>query len=214
MSVVEDRRDVERDIEETLGLRPEFLTAGPRAAAAERVGELTRRSTSADDTAIPTDDTAIPNNNKEMIGLAASPARRGAGTAPTSTRRRRGCSVPRERSHRDGDDRQEHHGLDTYATRSSSTTTFTGSSTRWPRTSASRWRQAHPPDPCDKAAAGPGSQPPASIRRSRARSKSASTRSRTSIASAGGGWAHRASPRAPSARRPPTPTIPDRSQSP
>jgi AhpD family alkylhydroperoxidase len=66
--ILEDRRDVERDIEETLGLVPEFLKRVP-----DRLLPTEWASFKSLELA---DDTAIPNKYKEMIGLAVSGATR------------------------------------------------------------------------------------------------------------------------------------------
>jgi hypothetical protein len=90
--ISEDRHEVERDIEETLGLVPEFFQRVPDYLLPTEWASFKSLELS--------DATAIPNKYKEMIGWR-SPARRGASTARTSTRRRPACSVqPRTRSPR------------------------------------------------------------------------------------------------------------------
>jgi len=64
----EDRRDVERDIEETLGLVPEFMKRVPDRLLPTEWASFKSLQLS--------DSTAIPNKYKEMIGLAVSGATR------------------------------------------------------------------------------------------------------------------------------------------
>ena len=66
--ILEDRRDVERDIEETLGLVPEFLKRVPDRLLPTEWASFKNLELA--------DDTAIPNKYKEMIGLAVSGATR------------------------------------------------------------------------------------------------------------------------------------------
>ena len=66
--ILEDRRDVERDIEETLGLVPEFLKRVPERLLPSEWASFKTLELA--------DDTAIPNKYKEMIGLAVSGATR------------------------------------------------------------------------------------------------------------------------------------------
>src|SRR3954447_8106830 len=66
--ILEDRRDVERDIEETLGLVPEFLKRVPERLLPSEWANFKTLELA--------DDTAIPNKYKEMIGLAVSGATR------------------------------------------------------------------------------------------------------------------------------------------
>ena len=68
MSVVEDRHEADRDIEEAFGLIPRVLPARSRLPAPHRMGELQVAQLS--------DQTAIPNKYKELIGLAVSGATR------------------------------------------------------------------------------------------------------------------------------------------
>ena len=66
--ILEDRRDVERDIEETLGLVPEFLKRVPDRLLPTEWASFKNLELS--------DQTAIPNKYKELIGLAVSGATR------------------------------------------------------------------------------------------------------------------------------------------
>jgi AhpD family alkylhydroperoxidase len=66
--ILEDRRDVERDIEETLGLVPEFMKRVPDRLLPTEWASFKNLELA--------DDTAIPNKYKEMIGLAVSGATR------------------------------------------------------------------------------------------------------------------------------------------
>jgi AhpD family alkylhydroperoxidase len=66
--ILEDRRDVERDIEETLGLMPEFMKRVPDYLLPTEWASFKALELS--------DTTAIPNKYKEMIGLAVSGATR------------------------------------------------------------------------------------------------------------------------------------------
>jgi len=65
--IAEDRHDVERDIEETMGLVPEFL---------KRVPDYLLPTEWASFKSLELGETAIPNKYKEMIGLAVSGATR------------------------------------------------------------------------------------------------------------------------------------------
>jgi AhpD family alkylhydroperoxidase len=67
MSVVEDRREADGDIEEVLGLVPEWL---------QRVPDYLLPSEWASFKSLVLSETAIPNKYKEMIGLAVSGATR------------------------------------------------------------------------------------------------------------------------------------------
>jgi AhpD family alkylhydroperoxidase len=67
MSIVEDRHEADRDIEETLGLNPEFL---------QRVPDYLLPTEWASFKSLVFGETAIPNKYKEMIGLAVSGATR------------------------------------------------------------------------------------------------------------------------------------------
>jgi len=66
--IPEDRRDVERDIEETLGLVPEFFRSVPDYLLPTEWASFKSLELS--------DTTAIPNKYKELIGLAVSGATR------------------------------------------------------------------------------------------------------------------------------------------
>jgi AhpD family alkylhydroperoxidase len=66
--IVEERGDVERDIEETLGLVPEFFKRVPDYLLPTEWASMKSLQLS--------DDTAIPNKYKELIGLAVSGATR------------------------------------------------------------------------------------------------------------------------------------------
>src|SRR4051794_374617 len=66
--ILEERRDVERDIEETLGLVPEFFKELPDYLLPTEWASFKSLQLS--------DQTAIPNKYKEMIGLAVSGATR------------------------------------------------------------------------------------------------------------------------------------------
>ena len=66
--ILEDRREVERDIEETLGLVPEFFRRVP--------DYLLPTEWASFKSLVLSDETAIPNKYKEMIGLAVSGATR------------------------------------------------------------------------------------------------------------------------------------------
>jgi len=65
--ILEDRHDVEHDIEQTLGLVPEFL---------KRVPDYLLPSDWASFKSLELSETAIPNKYKELIGLAVSGATR------------------------------------------------------------------------------------------------------------------------------------------
>ena len=65
--IAEDRHDVDRDIEETLGLVPEFF---------KRVPDYLVPTEWASFKSLELGETAIPNKYKEMIGLAVSGATR------------------------------------------------------------------------------------------------------------------------------------------
>ena len=67
MSVVEDRHEADRDIEETFGLVPEFF---------QRVPDYLLPVEWASFKSLVLSETAIPNKYKEMIGLAVSGATR------------------------------------------------------------------------------------------------------------------------------------------
>jgi AhpD family alkylhydroperoxidase len=67
MSVVEDRHEAERDIDETLGLNPEWL---------QRVPDYLLPTEWASFKSLVFGETTIPNKYKEMIGLAVSGATR------------------------------------------------------------------------------------------------------------------------------------------
>jgi AhpD family alkylhydroperoxidase len=66
--ISEDRHEVERDIEETLGLVPEFFQRVPDYLLPTEWASFKSLQLS--------DSTAIPNKYKEMIGLAVSGATR------------------------------------------------------------------------------------------------------------------------------------------
>jgi AhpD family alkylhydroperoxidase len=66
--IAEDRHEVERDIEETFGLVPEFLKSIPDYLLPSEWATMKSLQLS--------DQTAIPNKYKEMIGLAVSGATR------------------------------------------------------------------------------------------------------------------------------------------
>jgi AhpD family alkylhydroperoxidase len=66
--IVEERRDVDREIEETLGLVPEFLKSVPDYLLPTEWASFKSLELS--------DQTAIPNKYKELIGLAVSGATR------------------------------------------------------------------------------------------------------------------------------------------
>src|SRR5438034_1714144 len=66
--ILEDRREVERDIEETLGLVPEFFRRVP--------DYLLPTEWASFKSLVLSDQTAIPNKYKELIGLAVSGATR------------------------------------------------------------------------------------------------------------------------------------------
>jgi AhpD family alkylhydroperoxidase len=66
--IPEDRHEVERDIEETLGLVPEFIQRVPDYLLPTEWASFKSLELS--------DQTAIPNKYKEMIGLAVSGATR------------------------------------------------------------------------------------------------------------------------------------------
>jgi hypothetical protein len=83
--ILEDRREVDRDIEETLGLVPEFFRRVPDYLLPTEWASFKSLELS--------DATAIPNKYKELMA-SLSLVRPGADTAPTSTQRRRACSVP------------------------------------------------------------------------------------------------------------------------
>jgi AhpD family alkylhydroperoxidase len=65
--IAEDRHDVERDIEETMGLVPEFF---------RRVPDYLLPTEWASFKSLELGETAIPNKYKELIGLAVSGATR------------------------------------------------------------------------------------------------------------------------------------------
>ena len=66
--ILEDRREVDRDIEETLGLVPEFFKRVPDYLLPTEWASFKNLELS--------DQTAIPNKYKELIGLAVSGATR------------------------------------------------------------------------------------------------------------------------------------------
>ena len=66
--ILEDRADVERDIEEAFGLVPEFFKQIPDYLLPTEWGTMKNLQLS--------DQTAIPNKYKELIGLAVSGATR------------------------------------------------------------------------------------------------------------------------------------------
>jgi AhpD family alkylhydroperoxidase len=66
--IPEDRRDVDRDIEQTLGLVPEFFKRVPDYLLPTEWASFKNLELS--------DQTAIPNKYKELIGLAVSGATR------------------------------------------------------------------------------------------------------------------------------------------
>jgi AhpD family alkylhydroperoxidase len=66
--IIEDRHDVDRDIEETFGLVPEFLKSIPDYLIPTEWASMKSLQLS--------DETAIPNKYKELIGLAVSGATR------------------------------------------------------------------------------------------------------------------------------------------
>src|SRR5215218_1252874 len=66
--ILEDRREVDRDIEETLGLVPEFFRRVPDYLIPTEWASFKHLQLS--------DQTAIPNKYKELIGLAVSGATR------------------------------------------------------------------------------------------------------------------------------------------
>src|SRR5436309_14791999 len=66
--ITEDRREVDRDIEETLGLVPELFQRVPDYLLPTEWASFKSLQLS--------DQTAIPNKYKEMIGLAVSGATR------------------------------------------------------------------------------------------------------------------------------------------
>src|ERR1700756_4514009 len=68
MSVAEDRREADRDIEETFGLVPEFFQRVP--------DYLLPTEWASFKSLVLSDQTAIPNKYKELIGLAVSGATR------------------------------------------------------------------------------------------------------------------------------------------
>jgi AhpD family alkylhydroperoxidase len=68
MTILDDRHDAERDIEETLGLVPEFFKQVPDYLLPTEWASFKSLQLS--------DQTAIPNKYKEMIGLAVSGATR------------------------------------------------------------------------------------------------------------------------------------------
>jgi AhpD family alkylhydroperoxidase len=66
--ILEDRREVDRDIEESLGLVPEFMRRVPDYLLPTEWASFKNLQLS--------DSTAIPNKYKELIGLAVSGATR------------------------------------------------------------------------------------------------------------------------------------------
>ena len=66
--ILEERRDVDRDIEETLGLVPEFFKQVPDYLLPTEWASFKSLELS--------DQTAIPNKYKELIGLGVSGATR------------------------------------------------------------------------------------------------------------------------------------------
>jgi alkylhydroperoxidase/carboxymuconolactone decarboxylase family protein YurZ len=78
--------ETRRDIEETLGLVPEFFDRVPDYLLPTEWASFKSLQLS--------DETALPNKYKELIGLAVSGAP-GVATARTSTPRRPGCSARR-----------------------------------------------------------------------------------------------------------------------
>ena len=97
------RAEVDRDIEATLGLVPEFFRQVPDYLIPTEWASFKSLELS--------DQTAIPNKYKELIGLAVSGATRCRyccyfHTEAATVRRQRG------RDHRDRADRQEHDGLE------------------------------------------------------------------------------------------------------
>ena len=66
--IIEDREDVDRDIEQTLGLVPEFFRRVPDYLLPAEWASFKSLQLS--------DQTAIPNKYKELIGLAVSGATR------------------------------------------------------------------------------------------------------------------------------------------
>jgi AhpD family alkylhydroperoxidase len=68
MSVVQERRETDRDIEETFGLVPEFFQKVP--------DYLLPTEWASFKSLVLSDETAIPNKYKELIGLAVSGATR------------------------------------------------------------------------------------------------------------------------------------------
>src|SRR3954463_11315913 len=89
--IAEDRHEVEQDIQETLGLVPEFFKSVPDYLLPAEWASFKSLQLS--------DQTAIPNKYKEMIGLAVSGATR-CPTACTSTPRPPSCSAPPTRRSR------------------------------------------------------------------------------------------------------------------
>ena len=68
MTILEERHEVDRDIEETLGLVPEFFKSVPDYLLPSEWASFKSLELS--------DQTAIPNKYKELIGLAVSGATR------------------------------------------------------------------------------------------------------------------------------------------
>ena len=68
MTILEERHEVDRDIEETLGLVPEFFKSVPDYLLPTEWASFKSLELS--------DQTAIPNKYKELIGLAVSGATR------------------------------------------------------------------------------------------------------------------------------------------
>ena len=207
MSVVEDRRETDRDIEQVFGLNPEFFQRVPDYLLPTEWASFKSLMLS--------DQTAIPNKYKELIGLAVSGATRCRYCAYLHAEAARLFGATEDEITETALVAKHTMGWSTYLnTLQFDYDQFTSEFDQIAPTSASRRLPERPPE--DRAAAGPrrkaGSQPPAArppASRSRARSKSLRTPSRISTACSAAARVLRALPRAPSAQRPPGPRAPD-----
>ena len=104
LMIPENRADVDRDIEATLGLVPEFFKQVPDYLIPTEWASFKSLELS--------DQTAIPNKYKELIGLAVSGATRCRYCCYFHTEAARLFGASEEGDHRDGVDRKEHDGLE------------------------------------------------------------------------------------------------------
>ena len=176
MTILEERHEVHRDIEETLGLVPEFFKRVPDYLLPTEWASFKSLELS--------DQTAIPNKYKELIGLAVSGATRCKYCCYFHTEAARLFGASEDEINETALIAKNTMGWSTYLnTLQFDYDQFVNEFDRIAATFASRWPSARLRDRASLTPVRRGQ--PASAIRARASSKSLSTRSSNSIASRG-----------------------------